>query len=60
MNLTIYNILGKKIKTMINNQEKEAGFHKVTFAGQGLASGVYLVRLTAGEFNSVKKLMLIK
>jgi len=37
-----------------------AGTHEVTFDGTGLASGVYLVRLQAGEVSQVQKVVLLK
>ncbi|MCZ2269628.1 MAG: T9SS type A sorting domain-containing protein [Ignavibacteriales bacterium] len=42
------------------NEEKPAGEYKVTFNAAGLPSGVYLYQLKAGEFNSVRKLVLLK
>ncbi|RJP80211.1 MAG: T9SS C-terminal target domain-containing protein [Candidatus Zixiibacteriota bacterium] len=38
----------------------EAGSHKVIFDGSGLPSGVYLLRLEAGDFTRVQKLVLLK
>jgi hypothetical protein len=38
----------------------EAGNHKINFDARGLASGVYFVRLKAGDFVSVNKAMLLK
>ncbi|RJP74104.1 MAG: T9SS C-terminal target domain-containing protein, partial [Candidatus Zixiibacteriota bacterium] len=37
-----------------------AGTHEVTFDGAGLPSGVYLVRLQAGEVSQVQKVVLLK
>jgi hypothetical protein len=39
---------------------REAGVHEVTFDGSKLASGIYLAKLTAGEFSGVQKLVLLK
>ncbi|MEJ2636979.1 MAG: T9SS type A sorting domain-containing protein, partial [Calditrichia bacterium] len=44
--IDIYDILGRKIKTLINEQ-KEAGFHTITIDGSALSSGIYLYRLEA-------------
>jgi len=57
--LSIYNTLGQKITTLVNEQ-KDTGNHNVTFNAANLPSGVYLYRLSAGEFNQVKKLILLK
>ena len=57
--LSIYNLLGQKIATLVN-QKQVAGVYQVEWDGSGLASGVYYYRLEAGEFQSVKKMILIK
>ncbi len=38
----------------------EAGTHQITFDGSGLPSGIYLARLTAGEWSAVQKMVLLK
>ena len=57
--LTIYNMIGQKVATIVNGKMK-AGFHTVQFDARNLASGMYLYRIEAGTFSSVKKMMLIK
>jgi len=57
--LSIYNILGQKIKTLLN-KPMPAGYHEVEFNGENLSSGVYLYRIQAGEWQDVKKMVLIK
>jgi hypothetical protein len=64
--LNIYNILGQKINTLINN-EMDSGQHSVLFNGAGLASGVYFYRIAihsdkiqAGSFVETKKMVLMK
>ena len=44
--LSVYNTLGQKVAQLVNDM-KEAGYHKVDFSGDGLASGVYFYRLVA-------------
>jgi hypothetical protein len=39
---------------------RQAGSHEITFDASNLASGVYLARLTAGEFTALEKLVLLK
>jgi hypothetical protein len=56
--LTIYNVTGQKVAEYAGT--KEAGRHTITFDGENLASGVYLYRLVAGEFQETKKMMLLK
>ena len=57
--LMIYDILGREIKTLVN-ENQNPGNYKVKFNGGDLASGIYFYRLQVGSFVSVKKMMLIK
>lgn len=57
--LKIYNILGQEVKTLVNTV-KNAGLHQVFFDAGQLASGVYIYRLTSGNYVSSKKMMLLK
>lgn len=59
VNLTVYNILGKAIKTLVN-EEKPAGGYEVNFDASYLSSGVYLYKIQAGNYTKVNKLMLLK
>jgi hypothetical protein len=57
--LTLYDILGRQIKVLVDGMN-EAGFHEVSFDASPLASGTYLYALKAGEFHSIKKLLLLR
>jgi uncharacterized repeat protein (TIGR02543 family) len=62
--LEIFNMLGEKVKTLLN-AEQEAGFFSVDWNGtngynQKVSSGIYIYRLSAGKFVSVKKMMMVK
>ncbi len=59
--LNIYNMLGERITTLLNG-EKEAGKYNIQFSATkyNLASGIYIYSLVAGNFNSVKKFILMK
>ncbi len=59
VNLTIYNTLGQKVATLINNNLR-VGKYSLEFNANNLPSGLYIYKLQAGEFSSVKKMMLIK
>ena len=57
--LTIYNILGAEVGKLVSDKLR-AGSHKYIFDGSKLASGVYYYQVTAGEFQDVKKMILLR
>jgi hypothetical protein len=57
--LKIYDILGREIRTLVN-EIKTAGSYSVDFNASELASGVYFYKLIANDFSNVKRMMLIK
>jgi F5/8 type C domain/Secretion system C-terminal sorting domain len=60
VNLEVYNILGQKVKTLID-QDMIKGQHEVVFNADNLASGVYIYRLNVNDkYSAVKKMMLLK
>jgi hypothetical protein len=57
--LVVYNSLGQQV-AMLVNQTQGMGKYSVKFNASNLPSGVYIYKLQAGEFSSVKKMMLTK
>lgn len=57
--LKIYDILGNEVSTLVDGF-KEAGYHTIEFDAGSLSSGVYVYKLQAGDFVSVKKMVLAK
>ena len=57
--LKIFDILGREVKTLINDRQS-AGIHSVTFNANNLPSGVYFYRLHAGSYSATKKLIILK
>jgi hypothetical protein len=57
--LTVYDILGNEIATLVN-EEKSAGRHEVKFDGAQLSSGIYNVVLKAGDQKLAQRINLIK
>jgi len=64
INLTIYNVLGQKIKTLINGQKNE-GVHTVQWdskdgLGNHVANGIYLYQLRTNDFIQTKRMFLLR
>jgi hypothetical protein len=59
VSLKIYNVLGKEVSTLMN-EEKNAGTYEVNFNASALSSGVYFYKLEAGNFVQTKKMILMK
>ncbi len=57
--LKIYDILGKEVATLVNEQ-KNQGRYSVTFDASRLASGVYIYQLRVNDYVSSKKRLLLK
>ena len=57
--ITIYDILGRQVIELVNT-EQQVGYHQVIWNGNQNASGLYYVKMTAGNFISTQKLMLVK
>ena len=57
--LKVYDILGKEISTLVNDF-KTAGSYEVNFDASQYSSGMYLYKLTAGNYIKVKKMILMK
>jgi len=60
VSLKIYDILGREIVTLIQNELRSAGTYNVTFNASVLASGTYIYKLTANNQTISKKMNLIK
>jgi hypothetical protein len=62
--LKIYNILGREVRSLVNNLQKP-GNYKITWdgknnQGKGVTSGIYFYQLKAGDYKETRKLVLIK
>lgn len=62
--LVIYNLLGQGVRVLVNERQ-EAGSFRATWdgmdeMGRRVASGVYLYRIQAGAFTSVRRMVLLK
>jgi hypothetical protein len=59
VNLLVFDLTGRVVANLVGGQQA-AGSHEVTFDGSALSSGQYFVRLQAGEFTAVQKIVLVK
>jgi hypothetical protein len=57
--LEIYNILGQRVATPVDEHQR-AGYKTIRWDPQGLASGIYLCRLQAGDYTQTRKMVLLK
>lgn len=57
--LKVYDILGKEIATLVN-ENKPAGFYEAEFNASQLPSGMYIYKIQSGSFSDVKKMLLTK
>ena len=57
--LKVYDILGREVMTLVNKMQSP-GSYEVVMDASKLSSGIYVYRLSAGDFNAVRKMVLLK
>lgn len=57
--LKVYDVLGNEVAILIN-EEKPAGVYKTKFNGKNLVSGIYIYKLSTGNYTASKKMMILK
>ncbi len=57
--IAVYDILGHKLETLIARKQP-AGNHKIVWNATNKPSGIYFIRIQAGEFSANRKLLLLK
>jgi hypothetical protein len=58
--LKVYDILGREVMTLVNNEKKDIGRYEVQFNASNLATGVYIYRIQTNDYVSSKKMILMK
>lgn len=59
ISMKVYDLTGREVAELVNGN-KTAGYHVAEFNGTNISSGIYFVRLIAGNYSSIKKISLIK
>ncbi len=59
VNLTIFDLLGNKVETLID-EHQEAGRHQIIWNAEGVPSGIYFYRLKTERYSSTKRILLVK
>ena len=59
VSLSVYNLQGREVSTLINGN-MDAGYHSIVWDANSYSSGVYFVKMVAGEFVNTQQLMLVK
>jgi hypothetical protein len=59
VNITVYNSLGQQVAVLVNEQ-KEAGSFDIIFDAAGIPCGIYICRMTAGEYTKSMKMSVVK
>ena len=58
--LEVFDLIGRKVATLVDNERKAAGWYQITFDASNLASGIYFYRIVAGKYVDSKRMTLIK
>jgi hypothetical protein len=59
VNIKVYDLTGQEVASLVN-EVKEAGTYEIKFEARSLASGVYVYRMVADNYSSVRKLNVLK
>src|SRR4030095_13738005 len=57
--LVVYDVTGRIVSTLVN-EHQNTGTHTIDFDGSNLASGIYIYKISAGDFTDIKKMILMK
>lgn len=58
--LRIFDLTGREVSLLLPGERQSAGAHRVVFAADRLAGGLYLCRLEAGPFTATRKMLLVR
>jgi hypothetical protein len=58
--LKVFDMMGREVANLVNNERLNAGEYKVDFSGANLSSGMYYYTIKTDEFSSTKSMVLVK
>jgi hypothetical protein len=63
--VALYDVLGRRVRTLVDGETREAGLHRTRWRGENpygepVGSGVYFVRMEAGDFTATQKVVLVR
>ena len=58
--LKVFDINGRLIETLLNNETVVSGINEINFNASRLASGIYFYKIEAGDFQATKRMILVK
>ncbi len=59
VNLVVYDISGREVAGLVKGY-RDAGIHEAAFDASNLPSGIYFYRIETAEFNTIRKMVLVK
>ncbi len=60
VSLKVYDMMGKEVANLVNNERLNAGEYKADFNASALSSGIYYYTLRTEDFTSTKSMVLVK
>jgi len=60
INVKVFDVTGREVLSVINNEYRSAGYYTLTIDGSKLSSGIYFYQFTSEKINAVKKMIFIK
>ncbi len=58
--LSVYDLLGREVAVLVNNEKETSGLHEALFTGANLPSGIYFYKLESAGESITKKMLLLK
>ncbi|MDP8239313.1 MAG: choice-of-anchor D domain-containing protein [Candidatus Hatepunaea meridiana] len=60
VSLIIYDVFGRMITSLVDNNQQSAGNHTIIWDGKSIKSGIYFIKFNAGNYCKVRKVVLVK